>query len=135
MKYALFNFFVDNSCALGETRWILDEESSQLNNNKWIFHKEVIVDWPCDYQRYLKKIMKGSVDISQVESKKWAAKIVKFSGKILFVIRVCLLLFFYQYTEHFVLAHCKSHVKSRWYVTKSYGYETFKTSPHEKRKL
>ena len=86
MKYALFDFTDDKSCAVGEARWIVDEDSSQLNNNQWVFHKEVLVDWPCDYQRLLKKITKGSVDVSQVKSKRWAAKVVKFSGKILLYI-------------------------------------------------
>ena len=83
MKFALFEFSEEKSCEVGETRWIVGEDSACFNNDKWLFNKEVMVRWPsCDSSRILKRIAKSSADIEDGKATTYSAKIVKFSGKL-----------------------------------------------------
>ena len=80
MQYAVFEFVEDKSCAVGETRWISGEDNDKLTNEKWFFNKEILLRWPCDSTRILKRLGKTPIDL-EVETKMYSAKIVKLSGK------------------------------------------------------
>ena len=62
MKYALFEFPLDESCEIGQTIWITREDPSEFSDDLWDKEKEVMVKWPCDYSRLSKKIVKASID-------------------------------------------------------------------------
>lgn len=76
MKWAIFEF-EDSSCEVGESAWILGENQNLFNNDDWFSSKEVTVKWP----KLRKSLTKASVDIDEVETERYVAKIVKFSGK------------------------------------------------------
>lgn len=81
MKYALFEFANEMSCEVGETRWILRENPNKFDNDAWDWEKEVMVSWPREFSKVHKKIMKGSIDPSSIQTKTYLAKILHFSGK------------------------------------------------------
>lgn len=83
MKFALYEFCEDNSCDVGESKWMIDEDDSSFNNNDWVVRKEVLVRWPVqpkDYSKWANKQGKVSLDIS-CSTKPYAAKVLKFHGK------------------------------------------------------
>ena len=80
MKWAVFEF-EDFSCEVGESSWILGEDENLFNNDDWFPSKEIIVKWPKDCGKLRKILPKESVCINEVETERYPAKIVKFSGK------------------------------------------------------
>ena len=59
MKSALFEFCEDNSCEVGSSNWIFNEDETGFNNKVWISNKQVLVDWPLltkDYSKWAKKV-------------------------------------------------------------------------------
>jgi hypothetical protein len=81
MKYALFEFANEKACEVGETRWILRENPDTFKNDSWDCEKEVMVAWPSEFPKIHKKIIKGTLDPSALETKTCVAKVRKFSGK------------------------------------------------------
>ena len=55
MKYALFEFVNEKSCEIGETRWIVREDSNKFDNDTWDWKKTVIVEWPHGFSKLHKK--------------------------------------------------------------------------------
>ena len=53
MKFALYEFCEDQSSAIGESSWMVDEDDSSFNN-VWMTNKEVLVRWPKTSKDYLK---------------------------------------------------------------------------------
>lgn len=80
MKWAVFEF-EDSSCEVGESAWILGEDESRFNNNDWFSSSKIIVKWPLDCAKLRRTLAKSSVDIEEVETESYSAKVVKFSGK------------------------------------------------------
>lgn len=80
MKWAVFEF-EDLSCEVGKTAWIHDENETLFNNRDWDSSKEIIVKWPKDCAKFRRISSKTQVDIDEVETERYAAKIVKFSGE------------------------------------------------------
>ena len=83
MKFALFEFCQDNSCEVGSSKWILNEDETDFNNEVWLSNKQVLVDWPLltkDYSKWAKKSGKFALD-STCETKTYAARVLKFNGK------------------------------------------------------
>ncbi len=81
MKYALFEFANEKACEVGETRWILRENLDTFKNVGWDCNKDVMVAWPKEFAKIHKRIIKGSLDPSALETKTCVAKVLKFSGK------------------------------------------------------
>ena len=83
MKFALYEFCEDNSCAVGESGWIIGHDESAFNNNDWIQNKEVLVRWPKfqkEYTKWSSKNAKFSID-PECETKTYAARVLKFNGE------------------------------------------------------
>ena len=81
MKYALFEFVNEKSCEIGETRWIVREDSNKFDNDTWDWKKTVIVEWPREFSKLHKKIIKNSIDPSSIATTSCVAKILRFSGE------------------------------------------------------
>lgn len=79
MKYALFEFVIEKSFEIGESRWILREDPDTFNNDCWDSSKEVMVAWPHEFSKVSKKIIKSSIDPNSVENITCIAKVIKFS--------------------------------------------------------
>ena len=84
MKFAVFEFNKDKSCEVGESRWILQEDPSRFNNEKWDSNKMVMVAWPCGFTDLSRRIMKSSVNPEKVETETCVAKVIRFSGECYF---------------------------------------------------
>ena len=82
MKYALFEFVSEKSCEVGETRWIVRENSETFNNSQWDWEKEVMVSWPQEFAKINKKIIKNSIDPKTLPTTTCVAKVIQFSGKL-----------------------------------------------------
>lgn len=80
MKWAVYEFD-DGACDVGETAWIFGEDENQFNNDDWLSSKEIIVRWPKDCTKLRKTLSKAPIDINEVETESFPAKIVKFCGK------------------------------------------------------
>ena len=81
MKWAIFEFS-DSSCAVGETAWVHGEDKNLFNNDSWFFKDEIVVKWPKNYNKAMKKMQRSiDVNIIEVDVERFAAKIVKFGGK------------------------------------------------------
>lgn len=80
MKWAVFEF-EDLSCEVGETAWICGEDACLFNNDDWFLSKEIIVKWPKDCAKWRRISSKTLMDIDEVETDRYSAKIIKFSGK------------------------------------------------------
>ena len=81
MKCAVFEF-EDNSCAIGQTSWIYGEDAKDFNNETWFFSNEIVVKWPREYAKALRKIQRDDdFDVDEGEFERHAARIVKFGGK------------------------------------------------------
>ena len=83
MKYAFFEFVDEKSCEIGETRWIRREDASTFKNVDWDREKEVMVAWPREFAKLSKKIVKGSIDPTSVQTTTCVAKVIKLCGKCL----------------------------------------------------
>ena len=87
MKFALFEFCEDNSCAIGESEWIAGEDASILGNEDWEDDKEILVKWPLE-REYLKwSNTNGKFEVDQTKARTYAARVLKFNGK--FKVLVC----------------------------------------------
>ena len=64
-----------------EKEWICDEDTNLFNNDNWVSSKEIIVNWPKDCAKWRRISTKTAIDINEVETERYPAKIVKFSGK------------------------------------------------------
>lgn len=83
MKFVLYEFCEDNSCDVGESRWMVDEDEFSFINNDWVMRKEVIVCWPVqpkDYSKWANKRGKFLLHLGCI-TKPYAAKVLKFHGK------------------------------------------------------
>jgi hypothetical protein len=92
MKFALFVFCEDNSCAVGESSWLIDQDESCFNTKDWNTDKEILVRWPKaakDYSKWSNRSGKYPLD-SECETKTYAARVLKFSGKLYNWYYVCL---------------------------------------------
>ena len=85
MKWAIYSFIEDNSIEIGESSWIVGEDKETFTNDEWLFAKQVIVRWPKD-AKYVRKLPKSTVDISEIETQVYGAYVVKFSGMYLLFI-------------------------------------------------
>jgi hypothetical protein len=84
MKFALYEFCEDNSCAVGESNWMISENESSFNNNDWVTKKEVLVRWPKapkDYSKWSNKNGKSPLD-PECNTKTYTARVLKFHGKL-----------------------------------------------------
>lgn len=80
MKWAIFEFD-DNTCEVGETSWIVNEDKEKFTNDLWLSSTEIIVKWPKDFSKVSRKLGKTPVNMNVVASILCTATIVKFSGK------------------------------------------------------
>lgn len=81
MKWAIFEF-EDSSCDVGQTAWIQEQDAKNFNNESWFFRTEVIMKWPKDFNKAMKKMQRNlDINIDDVENKRYSARIVKFGGK------------------------------------------------------
>lgn len=85
MKYALFEFTTEMSCEVGETRWIKREDPTTFDNRNWEMDKEVMVAWPCEFSKVSRKTIKTSIDPDSVETTTCLDKVLRFSGKRIFI--------------------------------------------------
>ncbi|CAB4039487.1 Hypothetical predicted protein, partial [Paramuricea clavata] len=77
MKFALFEFTEDSSCAVGERNWIVDENKVEILPND-----EVVMSWPkpTNYTKWSNKNGAKALNESEtVDNTKHAAKVLKFS--------------------------------------------------------
>ena len=82
MKYAVFEFVEDKSCEIGLTSWISGEDDEMFTNDKWFFNKEIMLEWPNESTRILKRLAKNTpIDLKQLDTTMYPAKVVKFGGK------------------------------------------------------
>lgn len=85
MKFALFEFCEDSSCAVGESKWIVDYNNALFKNKDWIARDEIMVCWPTKQKDYMKwsskNGIKGLNESEMVDTKTHVAKVLKFSGK------------------------------------------------------
>ena len=79
MEFAIFDF-TDKSCAVGQTSWIVGEEKQNFTNDLWNSSTEVVVKWPKEFSKILRKLGKTSIDIKEISSILCTATIVKFDG-------------------------------------------------------
>ena len=85
MKFALFEFNEDSSCAVGNSIWILGRNTALFNNELWIKSDEVLVRWPKqkDYLKWLSKNGNKALNESEmVDARTYVAKVLKFGGKL-----------------------------------------------------
>ena len=81
MKYVLFEFVSEKACEIEETPWITRENPENFDNTSWDTNREVMVAWPTEFTKVSKKIIKGSIDPSMVETRTCVARVLKFSGE------------------------------------------------------
>ena len=65
MKFAIFEFCEDSSCAVGESNWMVDQDESSFNNDDWPSTKEILVHWPkaaSEYSKWSNKSGKYALD-------------------------------------------------------------------------
>ena len=82
MKFALYEFCEDQSCAVGESSWMVNEDDTNFNNNVWITNKEVLVHWPKAPKDYLKWSNKNGKYSLDTEWKTYTARVLRFHGKL-----------------------------------------------------
>ena len=90
MKFALFEFVEDKSCAVGKSEWIIGQDDS-FDYEDWVKSTEVLVNWPKQFKDYLKwsnKSGKCSID-PECEMNSFVARILKFSGKFIIIYTKC----------------------------------------------
>lgn len=81
MKYALFDFSMEKSCEVGESRRIKREDPKTFDNGIWEMDKEVMVAWPREFSKLSRKIIKTSIDPDSIETTTCLAKVLRFSGE------------------------------------------------------
>ena len=82
MKFALYEFCEDQSSAIGESSWMVDEDDSSFNNNVWMTNKEVLVRWPKTSKDYLKWSNKNGKCQLDTEWKTYTARGLKFHSRL-----------------------------------------------------
>ena len=80
MKWDVFEF-EDLSCDVRQTAWIHGEDKSLFNDNDWFSSKKIIVKWPKDCAKFRRISSKTQMDIDEVDTVRYSAKIIKFSGE------------------------------------------------------
>ena len=93
MKFALFEFEKGKSCEVGESRWIIQEDTNKFDNENWEPGKKAMVEWPCGITDLSRRIQKSSINPQNVETEMCVAKIIRFSGGYMLVILVECILF------------------------------------------
>ncbi len=80
MKFAIFEF-EDQTCEIGETLWIVNEDESKFTNDLWLSSQKVVVQWPKDFGKVARKLGKMPIKTDDIASTFCTATIVKFNGK------------------------------------------------------
>lgn len=80
MKFAIFEFD-DTACEVGETSWIVNEDTDKFTNKLWSPSTEVVVKWPKDFGKISRKLGKTPINIDEMSSILCTATIAKFNGE------------------------------------------------------
>lgn len=97
MKWAIFEF-EDSSCEVGQSSWIHGEDAHNFDNESWFFSNEIVVKWPKDFNKALKKMQRNlDVNIEEVQYERHSARVVKFGGMFNAIIVIVALKYFIQF--------------------------------------